>query len=153
MPLTPANVSPATLSRRQRHFYQHLCDVWAPDPQYGSGAQDSVDQGTRWRLVEQNVRCFFQMTKSLDEVDAFGRIQGDGGNDIVFFGLDQDVDEDYILANKTTNPGGIPSHNYGQFWRVKGPATIFSNANRRTGGRKAMYAYREKVPPKGVSVT
>jgi hypothetical protein len=140
----------ANLTARQRRLYIHLAKIWKNVPVYD---QNDVQTGEIWQVVADAVPCWWEMSINADEVHPFGRIAFDSllTLDKVYFAVDQQVESDYILANQTLNQDGSQSENYGGFWRVRGPARDFSS-NRRHAGRREVLAYREKTPPKGVSV-
>jgi hypothetical protein len=108
-----------------------------------------------WTLLASSVAFHLQPNPSPEDVYAEGRIERQiiFTLDLAHFDEQQDVDADYIIKIVSLNRDGLPTENYGRFFRLRSQPRSFAKRARRNSGKKSflMNALPRNDVPEGVS--
>jgi hypothetical protein len=137
------------LSPRQLISFGHLADLYRPTRTY---AADNKPSAEGYVLAYAGVRCRFEIKQSTDLATVVGRLEGDQveTTDGVHFSEDQEIDDNWLILNRSLQVDGSPDGNFGRFWIVRGQPQKFSRSANRQGGKIVVKASQEKNPPLGL---
>jgi len=139
------------LSARQLRLYTHRIDLYKPSTVFETSG---VASGASWELAASDVPCYFEIQSNLDDPTAIGRVKSDMfiTLDTLHLAEDQECGADWMVHNKTLDSEtGLPSRNYGLWWRVRGPARDISQGGTRHAQKREFKVYLEDTPPEGIS--
>lgn len=138
----------ATLTPRQERLYNHTVDLYAPTTAIVAGKPGP----TTYALAEAGVRCRINIKSSPSSPMPIGRVEMDivVAIDTIAFAEDQEIDDGWLIHNKTLRPDGAESNLYDRWWMVRSEPQRFVDSERRRGGRVIVMASQESRPVAGL---
>jgi hypothetical protein len=137
------------LSDWQRWLYTHRCDIWKPV--FGEGVNPNP---TSYELQATDVPCRFYMHSGADVI-VLGALIDSSSNaspDTVHFHEDQQIDSRWIIINKTKQPDGSNSLDYGRPWEANGDPSRIDSSPDMGLAHSVVSVNRLPRPPKTVTV-
>lgn len=133
----------ALLSPRQRLLYTYRVDLWEPH---------ETPDATTYQCRYLGVRCYLSRGNSVSQPELFGRAEQDDmfTLDTFGFGEEQEINEGWILVNRTLLNDGSRVNEYGRCWVARGSDRYIPTQGRRRGGRVEMKASALPEAPSGV---
>jgi hypothetical protein len=147
MPIIPSD----SRNFRQMRSYVHLCDIWSwtEQPNTGGGVP-----GLRiYTFAFTGVHCMYQYTANVsDPVEGAGRTKRQSiyTDDAIHFTQDQDIEEGWLIINRSIPPPGRMNVLFGQGHIVLGFERTTPSGGARDANKNAVLAMVLDKLPAGV---
>jgi hypothetical protein len=135
-------------THRQSIAYKHTVDLWQPTRTINATTGAPSDES--YTLAYSGVKCLWDYTNNYSDVPtAAGRVKRPNlmTTDSIHFESSQQVEEGWIIVNRTLLPDGSQSQLYNDVSRILGSANFAESSGNRRANKKVMYATTlEKAP-------